>query len=157
MGMGVSANVDIMAFLIFRRAFCYGISALVPQDASKSFNLIQRWMVFLICWMWCTSYKEYGMFMPFHAPLCICEHQYVWSVQMDTSVLHFMQPHVSRIHTFSSRSCLTGCSLVGGGWEGKYMYWSCFCLEGCKQELWGGDRCFEVLCNLALHWWRESG
>ena len=29
MGMGVSVNVEIMATLIFRRALCYGISALV--------------------------------------------------------------------------------------------------------------------------------
>jgi hypothetical protein len=31
MGMGVGVDVDIMATLIFRRALCYGTSALVPR------------------------------------------------------------------------------------------------------------------------------
>jgi len=36
----VSDDVDVMATLIFRRAICYGISALVPEDASMSFDLV---------------------------------------------------------------------------------------------------------------------
>jgi hypothetical protein len=39
--MGVSVNVDIMASLIFHRALCYGISTLISQDASMSFNLVE--------------------------------------------------------------------------------------------------------------------
>jgi len=44
--MGVSVNVDVMATLIFQRA---GTSALVPKDASKSFDLVEidcvfRWL-----------------------------------------------------------------------------------------------------------------
>jgi hypothetical protein len=33
--MGVSVDVNIMAALIFHRAFYYGVSALVPEDARK--------------------------------------------------------------------------------------------------------------------------
>jgi hypothetical protein len=37
--MGVSVNVDIMAPLIVSKAFCYGISALVPQDSGMDLTL----------------------------------------------------------------------------------------------------------------------
>jgi hypothetical protein len=37
--MGVGVNVDIMATLTFRRTLCFGISALVPYDASMSKTL----------------------------------------------------------------------------------------------------------------------
>jgi hypothetical protein len=41
MGGGVGVTVEIMATLIFRRALCYGISGLIPEDASMSFNLVE--------------------------------------------------------------------------------------------------------------------
>ena len=39
--MGAVVNVDVTATLIFRRALCYGISGLIPEDASMSFNLVE--------------------------------------------------------------------------------------------------------------------
>jgi hypothetical protein len=39
--MGVSVHVEIMANLVFRRAYCYGNSALVPKDAGMSFDLVE--------------------------------------------------------------------------------------------------------------------
>jgi hypothetical protein len=41
MGMGAGVNVNIMATLIFCRALCHGISALIPLDASMNFNLVE--------------------------------------------------------------------------------------------------------------------
>jgi hypothetical protein len=47
MGMGFGFNVNIMATLIFRRALCYGISELIPYDASMMcFNLVEMDGVF---------------------------------------------------------------------------------------------------------------
>jgi hypothetical protein len=46
MGAGVGVNVDIMATLIIRRAFCYGTSALFHYAASTSFNLVEMDGVF---------------------------------------------------------------------------------------------------------------
>ena len=39
--MGVSVNLNVVDAFIFRRAFCYGNSALVPKDASVSFDLVE--------------------------------------------------------------------------------------------------------------------
>jgi len=44
--MGAGVNVNIMATLIFCRALCHGISALIPYDVSMSFNLIEMDGVF---------------------------------------------------------------------------------------------------------------
>jgi hypothetical protein len=39
--MGVSVDVHIMAALIFHKAFYYGVSALVPEDAcQKGYELL---------------------------------------------------------------------------------------------------------------------
>jgi hypothetical protein len=38
-GNGRECYVDVMATLISCRAFCYGISALVPKDTSVSYTL----------------------------------------------------------------------------------------------------------------------
>jgi len=51
MGMSVGVDVDIVATLIFRRALCYGTSALVPLDASMSFSLVEL-IGIIDCWMW---------------------------------------------------------------------------------------------------------
>jgi len=40
-GMGVSVNLNVVDAFIFRRAFCCGNSALVPKDASVSFDLVE--------------------------------------------------------------------------------------------------------------------
>jgi hypothetical protein len=45
--MGVSVDVDIMATLIFRRAFGCGISALIPKHASVSFDLVEMERVYI--------------------------------------------------------------------------------------------------------------
>ena len=47
MGVGIGVDMDIMATLIFRRALCYGISELIPYDASMMcFNLVEMDGVF---------------------------------------------------------------------------------------------------------------
>ena len=67
--MGFGFNVNIMATLIFRRALCYGISELIPYDASMMcFNLVEMDGVFgkldvVNDGFW----EELGMFMPFPA------------------------------------------------------------------------------------------
>jgi hypothetical protein len=64
--MGVSVNMDIMVTLIFRRALSHGISALVPKDASVSFDLVEKESILRLLDVVHIIFIAIGVFVPFH-------------------------------------------------------------------------------------------
>ena len=64
--MGVSVNLNVVDAFIFRRAFCYGNSALVPKDASVSFDLVEKESILRLLDVVHIIFIAIGVFVPFH-------------------------------------------------------------------------------------------
>jgi len=109
--MGVGVNVDVMSTLIFHRAFCYSISALVPQDASMSFELVEMDGVF--SWIWCTMVSR--------SLACLCRFMcwgigcyFLFAIAHQHCLLRYGCVHLSKQQQFPLA---------------RLYLWNCWCLS----------------------------